>query len=290
MRVTSNMIQSQILESLSNSHSKLFATQEQISTAKEVTTASDSPTRYDRSSRFRTLKMRNDQYISNIDDGLGWIDTANSALDDMHQLLQQVNTEALRARNDINADARAQTASSIESLLQQLISLGNTGYAGKSVFAGTITQGIDPFDFDGVAVTYNGNTGAINRKVGENTVATINVTGETFISAFDALVELRDALLADDDTAIDSSIDAIASGMDDILTAASKSGSLFRRLELTRGNLQVANVNLQSYISQAEDVDLSEAILRFNSQELGLRAALESSARIQTISILDFIR
>ncbi|MCH7575655.1 MAG: flagellar hook-associated protein FlgL [Candidatus Marinimicrobia bacterium] len=290
MRVTTNMIQAQILDSLTANQSRLFETQRQISTAKAVRTSSDDPTRYDRASRFKSLLMRNDQYIVNIEDGLGWLNTAGAALGSMHQLMQQINDEGLRSRNDINAAARAQAASSIESLLEQLVTLGNTDYSGKFVFGGTITQGADPFSFDGVTVSFNGNSKDISRKVGENTIMAINVTGDTFLTALAATVDLRDALLADDDTAIDAAIGAIASGMDDILTASSIEGSASRRLELTKDNLQVASINLKSYISQAEDVDLSEAILRFNSQELGLRAALESSSRIQRISILDFIR
>ncbi|MCH8326927.1 MAG: hypothetical protein IID15_00195 [Candidatus Marinimicrobia bacterium] len=290
MRVTSNMIQSQIFNSLTANQARLFKTQEDISTTKAVRTSSDDPTRYDRASRFRTLLIRNEQYINNIEDGLGWINTAGAALDSMHQLMQQINEEGLRARNDVNASARAQTASSIGSLLEQLITLGNTDYSEKFVFGGTITQGASPFSFDGAVVSFSGNSKDISRKVGENSIMAINITGDKIISAFDAAVNLRDALLSNDNPALDAAIGAVASGMDDLLTAASIEGSGSRRLELTKENLLVANINLQSYISQSEDVDLSEAILRFNSQELGLRAALESSTRIQRISILDFIR
>ena len=257
MRVTTNMIQAQILDSLTANQSRLFETQRQISTAKAVRTSSDDPTRYDRASRFKSL---------------------------------QINEEGLRSRNDINAAARAQTASSIESLVEQLVTLGNTNYSGKFVFGGTLTQGADPFSFDGATVSFNGNTKDISRKVGENAIMAINVTGDTFLTAFAAAVDLRDALLANDNTAIDAALGALATGMDDILTASSIEGSAHRRLELTKENLLVASINLESYISQAEDVDLAEAILRFNSQELGLRAALESSSRIQNISILDYIR
>ncbi|MCH8839066.1 MAG: ABC transporter permease, partial [Candidatus Marinimicrobia bacterium] len=94
----------------------------------------------------------------------------------------------------------------------------------------------------------------------------------------------------EDVSQIDAALAEVAAAMTEVLTVTARSGSTQRRLELTRDNLQVAKINLESYISQAEDVDLAEAILRFNSQELGFRAALESSTRIQRITILDYLR
>lgn len=290
MRVTATMIQNQILRSMSIAQEQIFNTQRQISSSKEVSVSSDDPTRYDRSARFRTLRARSDQFLINIEDGLNWSVTTSTSLGQIYDLLSKIQTDGLNARNDINADTRAITATAIESVLQELVSLGNTDFSGKNVFGGTITEGVAPFVFDGVAVTYNGNTSQISRKIGENTYMAINVTGDEFLGVFAAVLDLRDGLNANDNTAIDSGLADVATALSDILTVTARAGSTQRRLELTRENLQVAKINLESYISQAEDVDLAEAILRFNSQELGFRAALESSARIQSITILDHLR
>ncbi len=290
MRVTATMIQNQILRSMSIAQEQIFNTQRQISSSKAVSVSSDDPTRYDRSARFRTLRARSDQFLINIEDGLNWSVTTSTSLGQIHDLLSKIHTDGLNARNDINADTRAITATAIESVLQELVSLGNTDFSGKNVFGGTITEGVAPFVFDGVAVTYNGNTSQISRKIGENTYMAINVTGDEFLGVFAAVLDLRDGLNANDNTAIDSGLADVATALSDILTVTARAGSTQRRLELTRENLQVAKINLESYISQAEDVDLAEAILRFNSQELGFRAALESSARIQSITILDHLR
>ena len=290
MRVTANMIQTQILQSMSAAQEQFFITQRQISTTKEVSSSSDDPTRYDRSARFRTLRARSDQFLINIEDGMSWGTATTTSLSQIHDLLSKIQTDGLNARNDINAETRAITGSAIDSLLEELVSLGNSDFGGKKIFGGTITEGIAPFTFDGSAVTYNGNTSKINRKIGEDTKMPINVTGDEFLSAFAAVINLRDGLNADDDTAIDAALEEVAAAMTEVLTVTARAGSTQRRLELTRDNLQVAKINLESYISQAEDVDLAEAILRFNSQELGFRAALESSTRIQSITILDYLR
>ena len=126
--------------------------------------------------------------------------------------------------------------------------------------------------------------------MGESAFLPINTVGSEFSDVFDAAISLRDAIAANDGPAIDVAIAQIDAAADTLLNAIARGGSQQRKLELTRSNLEAARVNLQSYISQAEDVDLTDAILRFNAQELGLRAALESSTRIMNISILNFIQ
>ena len=168
--------------------------------------------------------------------------------------------------------------------------MGNTRFMGKYIFGGTITQDTEPFAYDGTSVTYDGNDGVLTRKVAEDTYQQINTAGSEFLNVFGAVIALRDALAADDGTAMDVAIAQIDAVSPQLLNTIARAGSMQRRLELTRGNLEMANVNLQSYISQAEDVDLAEAILQFNAQELGYRAALESSARIMNISILNYLR
>lgn len=289
MRVTDAMIQDQIIKSLANSQERLFTVQQQISSTKEVTTSSDNPTRFDRASRFKTLAVKNALYLENIEDGLGWNQTGTQALDTLYEALLQVKEEALRARSDTDIINRPRSADTVEAMLEEMLLMGNIKFMGKYLFGGTITKDTPPFSFDGTTVTYNGNDKAISRKVAEDTFLSINTVGSEFSDVFDAALALRDALAANDGPAMDVAIAQIDAAADNFLNAISRGGSQQRKLELTRANLETASINIQSYISQAEDVDLMDAILRFNAQELGFRAALESSTRIMNISILNFI-
>ncbi|UCD38559.1 MAG: hypothetical protein JSW54_03520, partial [Fidelibacterota bacterium] len=130
----------------------------------------------------------------------------------------------------------------------------------------------------------------ISRKVGEGTYLQINTVGTEFEGIFDAAIALRDALAASDGPGIDAALAQIDVIDPVLLNTMTRAGSMQRKLELTRGNLEVAAVNLEAYISQEEDVDLAEAILQFNAQELGYRAALESSTRMMSISILNHLQ
>lgn len=290
MRVTNSLIKDQIINFLTSNQERLVDVQRQISTNKEVALSSDDPVRFDRAGRFKSLLGKNEQYMSNIEDGIAWIVMGAESLDVVYEALQQAKALALQTRSDPVSSTRAQIVSYVDALVEEMVLMGNSKFMGKYIFGGTITKDTEPFAYDGVSVTYNGNNGSLTRKVGDDTYLEINTTGSEFLNAFGAVIALRDALDADDGAAMDVAMAQIDTLSTQLLNTIARAGSMQRRLELTRDNLEMANVNLQSYISQAEDVDLAKAILQFNAQELGYRAALESSARIMNISILNHLR
>ncbi len=290
MRVTDSIIKEQIITFLAANQERLADVQRQLSTSKEVARSSDDPVRFDRAGRFRSLLAKNEQYLSNIEDGIAWIQIGTESLDVIYEALQQVKVMGLQARSDSASSTRSQLVEYTEALIEEMVLMGNTRFMGKYIFGGTITKDTEPFTYDGTTVTYNGNDGVHTRKVGEGTYLQINTAGSEFENVFGAVIALRDALAADDGAAMDVALGQIDTVAPQLLNTLARAGSMQRKLELTRGNLEMASVNLQSYISQSEDVDLTEAILEYNAQELGYRAALESSSRIMNISILNYLR
>ena len=69
---------------------------------------------------------------------------------------------------------------------------------------------------------------------------------------------------------------------------ASLSDNLEARDDVLETN--ITNMNLASYISSLEDVDMAEAVLKYNSEEMAYKAALQSTGNIMTTSLLDYIR
>ncbi|UCH09873.1 MAG: hypothetical protein JSU61_11760 [Fidelibacterota bacterium] len=290
MRVTNSMIKDQIIDYLMDSGEGLSSVQKQLSTNKEVARSSDDPVRFERAGRFRSLLAKNEQYLSNIEDGIAWIRVGTESLDVMYEALQQIRELGQQTRSDAAPQSREQVVEYVEALIEEMVLMGNTKFMGKYVFGGTITKDTDPFTYDGTTVTYDGNDGEISRKVGEDTYLQINTIGSEFEDIFAAAIALRDALDASDGSAIDAALAQIDTADPVLLNTMTRAGSMQRKLELTRGNLEIAAVNLEAYISQEEDVDLAEAILQFNAKELGYRAALESSTRMMSISILNHLQ
>ena len=100
MRVTNSMIKDQIIDYLMDSGEGLSSVQKQLSTNKEVARSSDDPVRFERAGRFRSLLAKNDQYLSNIEDGIAWIKVGTESLDVMYEALQQVRELGQQTRSD----------------------------------------------------------------------------------------------------------------------------------------------------------------------------------------------
>jgi len=263
-----------------------------MATGKELRQSSKDPVNFARSARFRKTINRNEQYLRNISDAKGWITTTNSLLDNLYTVVVNAKGIATQGADDsLDANTRSMLADKINGYIEEVVSLANSKYLGKNVFAGTKTREDKAFVFDGSTVTYQGNAGSISRRVGDNVNVSINVTGKQLENSnlFSSLIELRDSLAANDQESINSSIDAVSTVASQLISLSSAMGSIQKQLELTTNRLEVANLNLSSYLSQAEDVDLAEAITKYNSEEMAYRAALQTSTSVIKMNLLDFL-
>jgi len=74
------------------------------------------------------------------------------------------------------------------------------------------------------------------------------------------------------------------------LNINAKLGGKINRLELTLDRLSEDNLNFNSLLSDNEDVDMAEVLIKFKSQEVVYQAALMSSSKIIQPTLLDFLR
>jgi flagellar hook-associated protein 3 FlgL len=77
--------------------------------------------------------------------------------------------------------------------------------------------------------------------------------------------------------------------MTQVLDGAALFGSKMNRLELVEQRLEDRLLAFQERLSDTEDADLVEAVVRMNTQQTALEAALNAGARILQPSLLDFI-
>ena len=175
-----------------------------------------------------------------------------------------------------------------------MIQLGNSSIRGQRLFAGTKTDA-SPFTLVGTpptSVTYNGNSGALDRDMDVNSTIAINVPGDkVFPSSFTALIALRDNLNAGNNAAVGSGdIAAIDRALDDLLGVRSEVGAKVNRIESARDRQTLVQMRVQELLSKAEDTDYAETLSRFASEEAIYKAALETGSKAIQPSLLDFLR
>jgi flagellar hook-associated protein 3 FlgL len=293
MRITQSIIVRNLLQRINQNRERMNLLQANIASGKVLHRASDDPVNFTRSARFRQTIKKNDQYLRNITVAEGWIDTTISLLDNIGNQVMEAKNIAIQGANDTNSAAnRTALGNRVDGIIREVVALVNSKFMGKAVFSGTQTRTDEPFQYDGATVTYQGNTGQINRRIGDNLVVAINVNGQQMMDTglFTALTDLRDALAGDDQAGIQTAIDSLQSAVEEVRSLASAMGSIRNQLDLTKQRMETVNINLKSYLSQTEDVDLAEVITRYNTEEMAYRAALQTATDVIQMNLLDFLR
>ncbi|MEW6048720.1 MAG: flagellin, partial [Bacillota bacterium] len=183
----------------------------------------------------------------------------------------------------------------VSRLLEQLVAIGNTQYADRYIFAGQKTLA-PPFALTGdpPTVSYGGDEQPVWREVSPGITIQVNRPGSgalqqamvataTFFHALDTAISTGGSVPPDVLGGLDSALDAI-------LQERAQVGADGHRIEATRSRLQDSVYEVTSLLSETEDADMAEVIVRLTSTEAAYRAALEAGARIIQPSLLDFLR
>lgn len=148
MRITNKMMTNNVLHNINNNKNLLSTLENQYSTGKKIQKPSDDPIVAVRALKLRTNLSELTQYVEkNIPDALSWMDTTESSLEVVNEILRQMNTYCNQGANDpLTAKDRNSIVTNLKELKQQIYQEGNSNYAGRYVFSGYKTD--TPLVFD----------------------------------------------------------------------------------------------------------------------------------------------
>ena len=272
---------------------------EQSVTGLRVNRPSDDSTACAMARRMEGLNRRYEQYMDSITQARGWADHLQEDLDNLSDLFINAYEDAVQGMNDTLGQAeRDEIASSVDTLLLEVVDVLNSQYNEDYLFAGTNTR-TEPFTLDTVptppVVTYNGNNGALNRAIGPQTTVAVNISGDRVLDTgngytiTESLTSLSDALRAGDTTQIEAALTQVQGSQDHLLSLSGEAGTIGNRLQVHEDQLSQAMITVERQRSRAEDADLAETLTKLQEAETGLQAALQIYASVQEITLLDFI-
>ncbi len=156
MRITNKMMTNNVLHNINNNKNLLSTLENQYSTGKKIQKPSDDPIVAVRALKLRTNLAELSQYVEkNIPDALSWMDTTESSLDVVNEILRQMNTYCNQGANDpLTAKDRNSIVTNLSELKQQIYQEGNSNYAGRYVFSGYKTDTPLIFAEDESSYTY----------------------------------------------------------------------------------------------------------------------------------------
>ncbi|APT45137.1 flagellar hook-associated protein FlgL [Bacillus safensis] len=302
MRVTQGMISQNSLRNISKSYEKLSKINEQAQTGKRFTKTSDDPVAAVKSLQYSTALFRNEQYKNNLNEAQNWIDTSETSVTEIIDIMSNIRDKVLDAANGTKQpEDLAAIGVEIGQMKNQIIDAMNTQMLGKFVFNGTNTNvkpvvenadGTYTFNFenytDANAVQANISDG-ITLNVNSNPISAFGgqANGQNVIEMLTDLENsLKNGTFANSDDAL-GSIDQFKEVMS---AERSDLGARSNRVDLVGSRLTSQFQVLKNAKSDNEDVESEKAILDLLQQETVNRAALATTAKVIQPSLVDFLR
>ncbi|HXU93143.1 MAG TPA: flagellar hook-associated protein FlgL [Gallionella sp.] len=160
MRVSSSTLFDSNVASLSQQQSRLMQTQQQVSTGRRILTPAADPVAAARALDLSQSDAVNTQYTSNRNAARHTLSLAESNLQSVTTLLQDVKTATVTAGNgSLNNSDRQTMAIDLASRLEELVGLANsTDGVGNYLFSGFQSK-TQPFVNTATGVTYAGDDG-----------------------------------------------------------------------------------------------------------------------------------
>lgn len=291
-RVTERSLATTTLHGLQNSLARLGATQQQLSSGKQISRPSDSPTGTIAAIGIRSDMRQLQQYARNADDGKGWLDTVDGTLTDASAMVHQARNLVLQGLSSgaVGPAARDALAIEVDRLRESLIGLANTTYLDRPIFGGT-TPGAIAYDASG---SYVGDAGSVRRTVGEGVKVRVDTpasatfgTGSTQL--FTVLADIS-AHLRGDSASLGADLGRLDTAMDRVHAQLADVGARYNVVAQLGQAASDRTTELQAALSDVEDIDLPKTITEFQLGQAAYQAALGATARVVQSSLLDFLR
>jgi flagellar hook-associated protein 3 FlgL len=295
MRITNNIIQRNALASLQANARGMATAQQRVSTGIRVERASDDPVAASSIMGSQSSLRSVEQYRRNIDSARTYTMAEEAALEQLTQVLDRARELATTASSaTADAGARAAALTEVEQLYQHAIQIANTQVGNRYIFGG-VTADVAPFDSTGAATPGTDPAGATQPvvQIGRQlTLRTNHSAGEVFTDtgALQALDDLRSALTVGDPDAVAAAGDALRSGSHAVQNLVGEIGAWSNQLDVTAANLSALDINLRTFKSDLQEVDLEEAMLDLISRQTAYQAAMMATSRVMGMTLADYLR
>jgi flagellar hook-associated protein 3 FlgL len=300
MRVANRTIFDSIKINLDKATEAMAEANMVVSSGKRINRLSDDPVGLATVLDLRSSLANIEQLQKNINTGRSWLNMAESALSQIEDVLSQGKALTVEMSSaNRSASDRYNASTIVDGYLRQVFSLANTQVAGRYIFAGTETS-TQPFAFDDdnnpTLVTYAGNDDPFAIKIGKDTNVDVGRSGEQVFGAnwdadniFKTLIDLKTALQGNDVQGIQSAMQKLDDHLETIRNLVSDTAGKVIRLDVKEKIIQDLNLTYTERMSKLEDADIAAAIVELEAKGLAYQAALNSSAKVMKMSLLNYL-
>jgi flagellar hook-associated protein 3 FlgL len=138
-----------------------------------------------------------------------------------------------------------------------------------------------------------GTDGGIMRQIMDNETIQVNISGQDAFAGdqdiFQALIDLKNAIVRGDSEAVQDAASALKSGRDQVNRYTGLAGLKYARLSEVSEDLDSLSLHLKDFRSTIEDADTTETAVNIQALEATYEATLSASSKIFQMSLLDYL-
>ncbi len=276
--------------------------QREVSTGKRVSTPSDDPDSISALLQVRAELGRIEQTQTNLTRTKTEVDASESALQSAVKLFDRVRSLGMTAASGTNTTlTREGIADELKSIIERFTGLANTEADGRFVFSGDSDQShAYAVDFDTQTPPWGAYLGtATTRKAMHPTGVQFQVAmtandifdnADPAKNAMRSIETLRQALLADDDQAIQSALAPLAGISAHLNSALMFYGNAQSQVADGISTGETLKLRLSAERSELEDADATASILELQLASFQQQAALQVKASAPRRSLFEYLK
>ena len=316
MRITNNMLSSNLLQNLEAAQGRIDDLQNQLSTGHRINKPSDDPAGVQNAMRLKSNIASVTQWSNNADQALQFMNATDSTMGDMTSMLQRIRDLAVQGSNGTLATTdRGAIADEVDQLSFQLQMMANTQVGSKYMFSGSATdKKLIPTNSTG-SIDLSALSGSqangldINFEVGNNLNIPVSVNGQTLFGLttttdpsthittttttatgmLNTLSTLSSDLRSNDSTGVSNLLGNLDVNINNVINQRADLGARINRMTAIQSQLGSTSNNLQGNLSSIQDADMAKTITDFTNQQNVYKAALAVGAKIIQPSLVDFM-
>jgi flagellar hook-associated protein 3 FlgL len=305
MKTTQSTVYRSLLSQLNKNQSSLLDLRMSAATGKRINKPSDDPSAIRPVLNARSQVQKSDRYLRTMGSAGGRLDILDSHLGQIGNLMIRAQETTIAAGNAaMGPNDLTNLSDAMGHIKDELYSLANSKVDGKYIFAGFAEDTV-PFPDTSDPTNYAGGTADTDHtelEIAPGERIQANLTGDELfqgdfdgdgtvegINLFQVLDDIQSALAAGDSQGALDSLADLQSGTEQINRQRSQMGNIAARVENAQEHMEEIKIDMQEVLSRYEDADLIEVITALTQQEQAFEAALNVTAKVSKLSILNYL-
>lgn len=304
MRVTSNMNYQLLLGSMGRLQESYHATMEKIATQKRINRPSDDPLGMMKVMDYKDVRKSVEQYKTNINLASSWLSTAAVTLQNVDDTLGKIKSLALGYAPALD-HTQDTFMNQVKDLTDQIAVFANNTFLGQHLFSGSLAY-TKPFEFEETSpgsgvygYVYKGDNEVREVKTGPNTTMSYTIPGNQIfeftnngvpLDLFGVLADLQNAMAVGDEAALRAAIDDLTVGRQQVQHGLALVSIKTVRFDVAENHLTLLDKTMADLVDKTESSNVEELAMLFALQKISLDATYSVAAKLQQMTILNFLR